>query len=86
MWYDLPVMASHTAEDIYEHYIKALPAAERLRLLAIVAGDLAGGPRPREGRGARSVMELHGLGREIWQGVDPDAYVERLRGEWHNTG
>jgi hypothetical protein len=27
-------------------------------------------------------MELHGLGREIWQGVDPDAYVERLRGEW----
>ena len=29
-----------------------------------------------------SILELHGLGKEIWQGVDPEEYVRELRGEW----
>jgi hypothetical protein len=31
-----------------------------------------------------SLMDLHGLGAEIWQGVDAQAYVNRLREEWDN--
>jgi hypothetical protein len=27
-------------------------------------------------------MELHGLGAEIWQGIDAQEYVEQLRSEW----
>ena len=27
-------------------------------------------------------MELHGLGKELWEGVDAQAYVDQLRKEW----
>jgi plasmid stability protein len=29
-----------------------------------------------------SILELKGLGREIWRGVDPAAYVEQERRSW----
>jgi hypothetical protein len=76
-------MATSIADEIYERYVRALPAQERLRLLAIVADDLAAPPPAAP---ARSVMELHGLGRDAWKGVDADAYIERLRGEWDERG
>lgn len=31
---------------------------------------------------SRSLLELHGLGKEIWKGIDPVAYVRELREEW----
>ena len=31
---------------------------------------------------AGSILALAGLGREIWSGVDPLAYVGELRDEW----
>jgi hypothetical protein len=34
--------------------------------------DRAAGPQPRWG-------ELLGLGREVWQGIDPQEYVRELR-------
>ena len=79
-------MVTRLADEIDERYVKALPVPDRLRLLAIVADDLAQGPGTPEPRRARSVMELHGLGSDTWKGVDPDAYVERLRGEWDEPG
>jgi excisionase family DNA binding protein len=30
----------------------------------------------------RSIMELHGLGAEIWAGIDAQEYVNELRKEW----
>lgn len=35
--------------------------------------------RPRRGTAG---SRLRGLGREIWQGVDPVEYVRRQRAEW----
>lgn len=29
-----------------------------------------------------SIMALHGLGKELWEGVDAQAYVDQLRREW----
>jgi hypothetical protein len=29
-----------------------------------------------------SLLELRGLGREIWQGIDPKKYIDELRNEW----
>jgi hypothetical protein len=47
------------------------------------------GPAEREGSTSvilstptRSILELEGLGREIWEGVDPRKYIEELRDEW----
>lgn len=31
---------------------------------------------------SRSLLELRGLGREIWADENPDEYVRRLREEW----
>lgn len=32
----------------------------------------------------RSILELEGLGKEIWEGVDPRKYIDELRDEWDN--
>ncbi len=34
-------------------------------------------PRPKH-----SILELAGLGREIWTGIDAQDYVNQLRNEW----
>jgi len=31
---------------------------------------------------SRSIMELQGLGKECWQGVDPVGYVRAERNSW----
>jgi hypothetical protein len=30
-----------------------------------------------------SILELHGLGKEIWHGSDGGEYVKELRDEWN---
>lgn len=58
---------------------KALSPSERkelLRLLQeIIAVDDGQKPKP-------SLRDLAGLGKECWQGVDVDAYLNELRDEW----
>ena len=29
-----------------------------------------------------SILELRGLGKEIWEGIDAQEYVDQLRSEW----
>ena len=68
-------------EEIYERYIKPLPTAAKLSLMAMMAQELAEvaseGTLPQ-----RSLLELEGLGAEIWQGIDAQEYVNELRKEW----
>ncbi|HEY3324363.1 MAG TPA: hypothetical protein VGP72_28185 [Planctomycetota bacterium] len=73
-----------STDQLYET-IKQLPARERLRLLARVAEELAAegeSENQKERPPKHSIMELHGLGAEIWQGVDAQEYVDELRKEW----
>ena len=74
-------MSAIPVEEIYERHIKPLSPTERLRLLAIVAQDLAA-PPAEQGQHQRSLLELEGLGAEIWQGTDAQKYVDELRAEW----
>ncbi len=32
--------------------------------------------------GQHSILELEGLGAEIWEGIDPDEYVAKERDSW----
>lgn len=48
--------------------------------LETVVRDLAR-TTPQE-PGKRSILELRGLGKEIWQGADAQEHVEGLRKEW----
>jgi hypothetical protein len=70
--------------EIYERHIQALTAAEQLQLVALLAEELAQGAAPPEEEPLHSIMELAGLGKEIWEGVDPDEYVRELRNEWNH--
>lgn len=64
---------------IYEEYIKALSREEQRLLFNVLQAELDND----DDNGQRhSILELHGLGREIWDGVDPKEYVRRLREEW----
>lgn len=72
-------MTTTELDQIYEQQIKPLPRAARLQLLARIAQDLAA---VEEQQSSLSIMELHGLGAEIWQGIDAQQYVNELRDEW----
>ena len=76
-------MAAMRAQDIYNEYVKPLPKAERARLLALLAEDAA--QQSNEPPAARhSIMELHGLGKGVWQEIDAQQYVDELRHEWED--
>lgn len=53
------------------------PSPESLRRLKLELALVAQRDPKR-----RSILELRGLGKEIWQGVDAQTYVDRLREEW----
>ena len=75
-------MPAATIDELYERQIKALPADERLRLLARIAADLVN-ETPAQPR-KRSSLELEGLGAELWQGIDAQDCVNKLREEWYH--
>ena len=68
-------------DELYTRYIRPLPPGDRLRLLAMMARDLApldNTEAPRE----HSLLELEGLGAHLWDGIDAQDYVRGLREEW----
>jgi hypothetical protein len=68
-----------SAEEVYQQHVKPLSLSERLRLLAMTAQDLAEQDTGAAERPQRSIMELHGLGAEIWHYIDAQRYVDELR-------
>lgn len=80
-------MRTASAQEIYERYVSSLPVPEQRRLLAMLAQRLAAEPLAVGlpiGLPRRSITELHGLGKEIWEGVDAQNYVDQLRDEWEH--
>jgi len=69
-----------TLEAMLEE-IRALPVRERKRLISLIVETL---PEDGENTSARqhSITELRGLGKEIWQGIDAQTYVDEIRSEW----
>ena len=70
-----------TVQELYWKHISKLPPADRLRLLALIAGDIEKDCTLEE-KPKRSIMELEGLGAEIWEGVDVAQYINEMRDEW----
>ncbi|HXD33674.1 MAG TPA: hypothetical protein VN643_21300 [Pyrinomonadaceae bacterium] len=70
---------SSNIEKIYERHIKPLPREEQRLLLDVLRKEL---DDDSNGVKKRSILELRGLGQEIWKGVDPQEYVRTLREEW----
>ena len=64
-----------TIAEIVEQ-AKALSPHDRKELVKLLVDSL-GEPTPQ-----RRLSELRGLGKEIWQGIDAQDYINRLRDEW----
>ncbi len=68
--------------DYYEvlSRVHRLTSAEQLRLLEELASlvQLKALPHPR-----RSVLDLQGLGKEVWYNIDAQAYVDQERASWN---
>jgi hypothetical protein len=64
------------------HEIHALPEDERRRLINTIITTFGGRVSQAQSDSRRSLRELRGLGKEIWEGVDARDYVNRLRDEW----
>jgi hypothetical protein len=60
--------------------VQTLTPDEQLCLLAELAEMVRGGVRLKP---KRSIMELEGLGKEIWQGLDAQDYVNQERDSWN---
>jgi hypothetical protein len=71
-------MSSNT-RNIYDEHIKPLPREEQVRLMDLLRNELESGDDNGQ---QHSILELAGLGKEIWQGIDPNEYVKKLRDEW----
>jgi hypothetical protein len=57
--------------------VKQLSRTEQT-LLRTVLNDLL----EQEDKPHRSLLELRGLGKELWEGVDAQDYIQALREEW----
>ena len=73
-------MGREKVEEIYERHIKPLSTRDKLRL-ALMALEEVVGPRGEKAP-LHSILELEGLGAEVWEGIEPQEFVNQLREEW----
>jgi hypothetical protein len=59
---------------------ESLSHEEQLRLIQELMERAGEGDSPEP---EHSIMELCGLGKEIWQGIDAQEYVNRERASWN---
>ena len=71
-------MHAVTVEQLYHAYIEPLPVADQLRLIALMRQHLA----QLTAAHPKSLLELEGLGADVWNGLDAQEYVNALRDEW----
>ena len=67
-------------EQLYQQYIKPISVVEQLELISLISKKLIIPSEPKKKQ--RSLLELEGLGAEIWKDVDAQKYVDDLRDEW----
>lgn len=60
--------------------VDALDPAEQARLLEALATLVR---RRISASSRRSIMELQGLGKEIWQDIDAQDYIDQERDSWN---
>lgn len=70
-----------TVAEIMEQ-AKTLSLQERKELVKQLVDTLETPSSQSPAREKHSILELAGLGAEIWQGIDAQEYVDQLRSEW----
>lgn len=76
----MPIKKKPTSYDDYIREIQNLKPEEQLKLLEMISAGLR--KTLRKKRVKHSIMELEGLGADIWQGIDAQEYVREERESW----
>jgi len=71
-----------TIDSIYEKHIRIRSNSERIRMIRLITEGLSNGV-DNTLQPCRNIMELRGLGKKIWKGIEAQKYVDNLRSEWH---
>lgn len=71
-------MSTYAYDDIL-YQVQSLTPDEKLQLLADIAVMLS---QQVIARPKHSILELEGLGKEIWEGIDAQEYVDQERNAW----
>jgi hypothetical protein len=66
-----------TLEMIIEE-AKSLSVEDRKSLIRAIVDSLTEEKLPK----THSIMELEGLGAELWAGIDVEQYINEMRDEW----
>ena len=70
-------------KDYWDRLIQSIPISEQLELIALISKKLSNRTAAEKNR--RSLLELEGLGAEIWQGVDVQKYIRYYNHERLHT-
>lgn len=71
-------MSSYTYEEVRD-YVMRLDLEDQLELFKFLANILL--PKVKI-EAQHSLLELEGLGQEIWEGVDAQQYINEERDSW----
>ena len=71
-------MSTEDYDEILEQ-VQLLTLDDQLRLLEDIASMLR---QQFTTRPQHSIMELEGLGKEIWEGIDVEKYIKDERNSW----
>lgn len=64
--------------EIFEQ-TKTLTPQERKELMKLLIDSMDDPDIQSE---EHSILELAGLGKELWEGIDPQEFINQLRSEW----
>ncbi len=73
------MMAATTYKEVLI-LARQLDVSDRIRLLKALLASIGTEVNPEGSQ--RSILELKGLGREIWQDIDVDKYIQEERASW----
>lgn len=77
-------MAAHKARLTYEDVVAILPTLapdEQINLLEVLSSVLKKMVLPR--LQSHSLLELEGLGSDVWSKVNVDDFIRQERDSWH---
>lgn len=60
--------------------VKKLNQAEQLRLLEQIAVLIRNKTTTKT---RRSILEIQGMGKDVWKNIDPQKYVDKERDSWN---
>ena len=75
-------MATLNVKNVPDRLYKRLQARARRRRRSVAQEVIHTLSEAVEEVEPHSILELRGLGKEVWRGVDPDRHVTRERRSW----